>query len=279
MRGECPRNSRLLCRSCFSLRLKEITIGYDFSARGCLRNHRVIARLTRTVFAPTKALPQTMNYNLESGVPSAYTENTITCITCGKPFAFSQTVEGRCLRDHIAYMENERRQLMAASRGGGGGGGGSPSNIVVQGPTINMSNQQSTNVTAIAQAGGLYGRPRVGCFRRWRKRFYCVICLLLLAGAAYGIAMAIMHGKGGSAAGGGTRVMSPSSSSTIRTAVVSTIPPIAGGGSSDSATQAQQPSIGPTLTTPHAGFPRWRTTTTAPPPPTTTKRDSAITKE
>jgi hypothetical protein len=122
---------------------------------GVWRDKRTLDTAARNLFHTLA-----MNFSIESGVPSPYTENTITCITCGKPFAFSQTQEGRCLRDHIAYMENERRQLMAAGRGGGGG----QAPIVVQGPTINMSNQQSTSVSAIAQASAYNnGRPRIGC--------------------------------------------------------------------------------------------------------------------
>lgn len=194
-----------------------------------------------------------MNYDkLESGVPSPYTENTITCIACGKPFAFSQTVEGRCMRDHIAYADNERRQLLAtvAARGSGGA---NPSNIVVQGPTINMMNQQSTNVSAIAQSNAIYGRPRVGCFRRWRKRFYCLLCLLLLGGAAYGIVMAALHaGAGGGGRGGGGGMTSSTSggvfSSTSQTAVLTSVRVI---------------SPASTATTTHSGFFPWRTTTAA----------------
>ena len=91
-------------------------------------------------------------YYDKNGVPEPYTENQITCMSCGKQFAFSQTVEGRCLRDHAVFAENERRMLMARAGGGGGGGHGP---IVVQGPTINMTNQQSTSVSARRSTSGM----------------------------------------------------------------------------------------------------------------------------
>lgn len=143
-----------------------------------------------------------MNVDLESGVPSKFTENTITCLSCGKQFVFSQTVEGRCLRDHIAFADNERRQLlaMAASRGGNSQ---QPNNIVVQGPTVNMSNQQTTNVVAHSAPMMMFGVRRGGFCHRWRKRLLCVLCLLILAGAGYGVAMAMAHAKANNGGDGG----------------------------------------------------------------------------
>lgn len=193
-----------------------------------------------------------MNFSIDSsGVPSPYIENTITCFTCGKQFAFSQTQDGRCLRDHIAHMENERRQLMAR---GGIGGGQAP--IVVQGPTINMSNQQSTNVSAVAQASAtaaMYGRSRVGFCRRWRNRFLCLLCLLIVGGTAYGIAMAITHPKGGDGGGGsgGGRMTTASMgfSSTNLGSLAATVPP--------------PTTAAAATTTTHSGFLPWRTTATA----------------
>jgi hypothetical protein len=85
----------------------------------------------------------------DSGVPTS-TENVITCISCGKLFPFSETVEGRCYRDHANMLTNERRQLqatIAAQRSYGG-----PQPVVIQGPTVNIANQQSTNATAIANS-------------------------------------------------------------------------------------------------------------------------------
>jgi hypothetical protein len=193
-----------------------------------------------------------MNFSIDnSGVPSPYTENTITCITCGKQFAFSQTAEGRCLRDHIAHMENERRQLMAR-----GGGGGAQAPIVVQGPTINMSNQQSTNVSAVAQASAtaaMYGRPRVGFCRRWRNRFLCLFCLLILGGTAYGIAMAITHPKDGAGGGGSGGRM------TMASVVFSNTHP----GSLAPSTVPPPTTASAATTTTHSGFFPWRTTATA----------------
>jgi hypothetical protein len=71
----------------------------------------------------------------DSGVPTS-TENVITCISCGKLFPFSETVEGRCYRDHANMLTNERRQLqatIAAQRSYGG-----PQPVVIQGPTVNI---------------------------------------------------------------------------------------------------------------------------------------------
>jgi hypothetical protein len=44
------------------------------------------------------------------------TEATITCISCGRNFGFSQTVEGRCLRDHAIHVEREREQVYTTKR-------------------------------------------------------------------------------------------------------------------------------------------------------------------
>jgi hypothetical protein len=145
------------------------------------------------------------DYN--SGVPAPYTENNVTCISCGRQFPFSKTVEGRCMRDHAVFLDNERRMLMAQVAAGRSGGNSGP--IVVQGPTINMTNQQSTNVTAIANAGGYGYGSRPGCFRRLRKRiFWSLMLLAVLFGAGYGITIAVRSAAAAKGPAGPTTLFS-----------------------------------------------------------------------
>lgn len=90
-----------------------------------------------------------------AAVPRAFNENVITCISCGKQFPFSETVEGRCYRDHANMLSNERRQLQATIAAQQRYGGPQP--VVIHGPTVNIANQQSTNATAIANASASSG--------------------------------------------------------------------------------------------------------------------------
>lgn len=67
----------------------------------------------------------------------------IVCVSCGQAFPFSQTIEGRCLRDHALYAEREQVKLAAYSRNN------TSNNVTVTGPTIGISTQaQSTTSSA-----------------------------------------------------------------------------------------------------------------------------------
>lgn len=82
-------------------------------------------------------------------------EAAITCLSCGKAFPFSQTVEGRCMRDHMLHTDRENlKQQVARSNAGGG-------NITITGPTVTGPTiSQTTSQQATQQATQAVVRPQ-----------------------------------------------------------------------------------------------------------------------
>ena len=126
-----------------------------------------------------------------SFVSTPMTESTIVCVSCGNTFPFSQTIEGRCLRDHALHSEREQLKFAVHSSSQRGG------NVTVTGPTIAMSSQQTQQ-----QSQHIIMPPvqYVVWYRRRWKGLPCFAWLLILACFLFffviPITVALTTGKG-----------------------------------------------------------------------------------
>jgi hypothetical protein len=122
------------------------------------------------------------------------TEATITCISCGRSFGFSQTVEGRCLRDHAIHVERERDKFTQQN-----------ARQASSSPTIAISNNNNVSSSASASASAYGGGvPMIYSFQQPQRRWWCrpctwkfliaALCILLIAG---GVVTGVLKSKQG----------------------------------------------------------------------------------